>query len=203
IAGREVSTNAILAGVDHIHPIPASHPVQPGGVGADEIALNQVACGANFDHLDIGIWVSGNHVARADAGAADEVSGRLVNKNSIFIPDGRGASRVRADIISLDGVARRKPAAETGANQDATVSIPGDEVARARHRAADEVRGTGQNVNAKLTVAELESARRIGPDVIPLHEAPLSERALQSHPALKVSGNDIPIGRVNSTDLIA
>src|SRR5262249_38743984 len=122
-----------------------------GRVGADEVALDDVAARRHAINVDAVVTVARDHVAGSDdvpggAGIQDDAA--------VGVGEGDGAGRVGADGVPLDGVARDADA-RGGAP---LVGVAGEDVAGPDHV----VRATRQQVDAVVAVGQ--GGRVIGLD---------------------------------------
>src|SRR5262249_28041788 len=109
-----------------------------GGIGADEVALDQVVRRPRAADEEAVGTVAGEEVARTGGRAADGVRRRTVEDVDAVGPvgEGGGAGRVGADAVARHRVVRGPRALD----DDAVGTVAGDDIARGGGRAADGVR---------------------------------------------------------------
>ena len=151
------------------------------GVEPDQVALNGVPVRRGLDE-DATLGVAGNDVALTGRRAADGVAGRpgLHRDAAVRIADGAGAGGVQADVVPADQVTGRRGAGDA----DAGVVVAGDQVCR------NEGSGHTIEVDAVGGVAQIQRARRVGPDEVALDRGVVgATRHNDTDPV--VAGNDV------------
>src|SRR5262249_26491973 len=121
--------------------LPVALGGRAGGVGADEVALDEVVGGraAADIHPDAQAraGVAGDDVAGAGLRAADGVAGRVGDLQAVAVAQARRPGRGQADGVALDHVAGRAAIAD----RHPVAGVAGDDVAGPRIGAADGVVG--------------------------------------------------------------
>ena len=159
--------------------------MEAGGVGADEVALDEVAPGVLAVDVDadaiedlVAITIrAGTPLMRARCLLPEirlpapatvppiVLSGDAVDEDADVVRQGLVAGLVGADVVALDQVARRTDAEDLDADAVAGGSVARDDVARAGRRAADRVVGRVVDVTRRLpSVAHGEPAGHVGAD---------------------------------------
>ena len=109
-AGRCAAEGVVRRAVVELHAVePVAQRGGPGGVGADEVACDQVAGRGRAADLDAAGGVCRDHVARAGRGTPDGVAhGPGVDLHAVgTVRDGGGPGGVGADEVADDDVAGR------------------------------------------------------------------------------------------------
>src|SRR5262249_10284062 len=153
-----------------------AHRPRAGDVGADIVALDHVAGGAQRvgDRLDGDPFQAArDDVAGSGRGAADEV---VLPRNldaDLRVAEGGGAACVQADDVALDGAAAGEVREGDAAAVVGPRAVAGNDVARpgarGRGQAADEdARGLNIDTDTRVRFGQLPHA--VGADVVALDD---------------------------------
>ncbi len=168
--GRAAAEDVARAGApEHRAAVDVAQRDQPGRVGADVVALQQVVLRGRVEHFEAEVVVAREHVARAGAGAADGVAARAVGqKDAALRRVGHRAVHVRRSRgIGADVVARDRAVVDV-VEVDALLGIARDHVARRRRGAADQVAAAVRRIDALDAVGRGSGAGGVQADPVAL-----------------------------------
>jgi len=166
--------------------------LRPGCVQPNEIALHLIACGwqaGGFDPHAIA-QIAGDNVARRRSRAANRVVHGVDNLNAIgAVTQRRRTRRIHADEIALHLIARScRPA-----NQDASVAVARNQIARAAHATAERIIGRAQRHSAR-SIANCRRARRVRADEVALNGIAAGSQRSDVDSELAVAAGDVAPG---------
>ena len=137
------AADGVVAGAQEINTCAIANSRSAGGVGADVVALNQIAGDGVLLQINARAGVAGNDVARRGSCATDDVRTCAGQATYYFHADnttrhGGGPRRVRPDVVALNC----GPGRASSVNKNAVGRvIAGNDVACGRRQAADGVVG--------------------------------------------------------------
>src|SRR6185369_3400994 len=141
-------------------------------IHADEISVEAIPRRVRIIKINTALAIARNHIARFGSCSADDVERAAENENTVVRVAQRSCpGDVSADEISFDAIGSGSSSFNVN-----TMLVAGNEIARAGHRAADEIARRKENIYAAKTVAEPIRAGCGRADEVSLHD--ISARAL-------------------------
>ena len=207
IAGDEVAREQVGSADDIVMAERESHAGvavaeirAAGDIGADEISLDAVVVKlvrGGGEEINAALAIGGNDIARAGRRAADEIVSGAKNRHPVraVAASGRAAAGRANEIsghpvVAGSGVAQIHPA----------LAVAGNDIARARLRAADDVAGRA-NEHTVVGVAKTDRAVHVGADEI--SQDHIARRAEAADPqAGLVAGKEVAIHRISAADAV-
>ncbi len=189
VGPNSTAASAAIAEVDHA-----------GDIGADEVALNEVAGCRGAEDVDTVVEIAADHVGGACGSGADGVVVRVLNEYAVAaVAEIEGAGFVGADEIAQYGISTDADIS----NMDAVRRVAGDDVAipGAAVAADDIIRGIGFDPNA-IDIRDGGRAGCIGADVVAANGIVGSAETGDIDTRSRVAGNDISLAGSEVADIV-
>ena len=171
---------------------------------ADEISLHLVGAGRVAEDVNAGISISREEIAGAESWSADHIGGTGENGHAVTgVAEHDGAGDIGADDVAQDLVSHGRGAKEinSAAAVGGAIAVVGDQIARARSCAPNQiVRGIG-NDHAVERVAQRLGARAASANEIALDE--IGRAMVEINPQLLIGRDQIAGRATRSADGVA
>ena len=168
-------------------------------VRANVVALHHIAraAGAAGNDVDSILTVARNDVATGRGCAANGDIDTAIQHHAVECV----ANTCRASGVGADQVARHQRSRGIGSrDRHAVTTVARNDVARASDGAANRVAGDIRDRHAAASIAERRRAKRIGANVVALHQVAGCASAHNDDAALRIARNNVASARDRATN---